>query len=45
MYQCISGIIGCGPCAGGAFFGVGVDGVDGDCAVVGNPITCTPVTV
>ena len=45
------GIIECGPCPGGAFFSVGaecVDGaddVDGDCAVAGNPNTCTPVTL
>ena len=43
-----SGIIECGPCPVGAFFGVGaigVDGVDGDCVFVGNPTTCTPVTL
>ena len=44
----ISGIIECGPCPVGAFFGVGaagIAGVDGDCAFVGNPTTCTPVTL
>lgn len=43
-----SGIIECGPCPVGAFFGIGatgVDGVDCDCAFVDNPTTCTPVTL
>jgi len=43
--EAVSGIIECGPCPVGAFFGVGAAGVDGDCAFVGNPTTCTPVTL